>query len=135
MTSLDRRPATLLPDVFSWLEAGWPFATSSMRVEQYVDDDRYVVRAELPGFDPEKEIQVSVDHGHLVVTAHRAQEEHGRGRSEFHYGTFSRTLPLPEGVQPKQISAVYADGILTVTMPAIGAAKAEPIQIKIGKDK
>lgn len=135
MTSLVQRPATLLPDVFGWLEAGWPFATSSMRVEQYVDDERYVVRAELPGFDPDKDIQVSVDHGHLVLTAHRTQEEHGRGRSEFHYGTFSRTLPLPLSVPPDEMSATYTDGILTVTMPAVGAAKAEPVQIKIGQGK
>jgi HSP20 family protein len=135
MTSVVHRPATLLPDVFGWLEAGWPFATNSMRVEQYVDDDKYVVRAELPGFDPEKEIQVSVDHGHLVVHAHRTQEEHGSGRSEFHYGAFSRTLPLPEGVSSDEISASYKHGILEVTMPAVAAAKAEPVQIKIGKDK
>lgn len=133
MTSVVHRPVTLLPDVFGWLETGWPFATGSMRVEQYVDDDRYVVRAELPGLDPDKDIQVAVEHGHLVLIAHRRQEEHGRGRTEFHYGAFSRTLPLPAGVDAEQISAVYTHGILQVTMPAVGVAKPASVKIEIGK--
>lgn len=135
MTSLVQRPTTLLPDIFGWLESGWPFAASTMRVEQYVEDGKYVVRAELPGFDPEKDIQVSVEHRHLVISAHRTQEEHDKGHSEFRYGAFSRTLPLPDGVRPDDITATYKDGILQVTMPAIGAVQAEPVKIEIGKGK
>jgi HSP20 family molecular chaperone IbpA len=132
MTSVVHRPA-LLPDLFGWLESGWPFAGNPIRVEEYVDDDRYVVRAELPGFDPDEDIHVAVQDGHLVLSAHRAQEEHGRGHSEFRYGRFARTLPLPAGVRATDITATYRDGILEVAMPAVGVATAESVPIAIGQ--
>lgn len=136
MTSVIRRPMPVLPDVFGWLENGWPFAANSVRVEEFVEDGHYVVRAELPGFDPEKDIKVTVDHGHLILTGERRQHEHGPGHSEFHYGSFSRTLALPAGARPKDINARYTDGILEVKMPVPEAAtEAKPIHIAIGKDK
>lgn len=135
MTSVIRRPMPLLPDVFSWLEGSWPFMTNSVRVEEYAEDGKYVVRAELPGLDPEKDIHVSAEHGQLVLSAERTQQDHGRGHSEFHYGSFSRSLPLPAGARAKDISARYTDGILEVTMPAPDSTNAKPIQIEIGTDK
>lgn len=135
MTSVIRRPMPLLPDVFGWLESSWPFMTNSVRVEEFTEDGKYVVRAELPGFDPEKDIDVSAEHGQLVLTAERRQQEHGRGHSEFHYGAFSRTLPLPAGARAKDISARYVDGILEVTMPAPDTTEAKPIHIEIGTEK
>lgn len=135
MTSVIRRPMPLLPDVFNWLESTWPFMTNSVRVEEYREDGKYVVRAELPGFDPEKDIHVTAEHGQLVLTAERRQHEHGHGHSEFHYGSFSRTITLPAGARAKDISARYADGILEVTMPAPETADTKPIQIEIGTEK
>lgn len=132
-SSVAHRPA-LLPDLFGWLEDAWPFGTNSIRVEEYVDDDRYVVRAELPGLDPDKDIDLGVAHGQLVVIAHRSEEEHGRRHSEFRYGSFSRTLPLPAGIRAEDVSATYQDGILQVTMPAVGMAKPQSVPIEIGTD-
>lgn len=133
MTSVVQRPATVLPDVFGWLESGWPFGTNAVRVEQYVDDDHYVVRAELPGFDPDEDIKVAVDNGRLILTAHRSQPERRHGHSEFHYGTFTRTVPVPAGVTAKDVSAAYLDGILEITMPATALETAQPVEVKIGK--
>ena len=135
MTSVIRRPMPLLPDVFNWLESSWPFMTNSVRVEEYAEDGRYVVRAELPGLDPEKDIRVSAAHGQLVLTAERRQHEHGHGHSEFHYGSFSRTITLPAGARAKDITARYTDGILEVTMPAPETTETAPIQIEIGTAK
>lgn len=50
------------------------FGSSTVRVEEFVDDERYLVRAELPGLDADKDIKVTVDHGRLVLSAHRSQE-------------------------------------------------------------
>lgn len=130
MTSVIHRPA-LLPDLFGWLEGGWPFATNTVRVEEFVEDDRYVVRAELPGFDPDKDIRVSAENGRLVLTARRTQEQREHGHSEFRYGSFARVLALPVGVRPQDVKANYRNGILEVSMPADGAAKPEPVPIEI----
>jgi HSP20 family protein len=133
MTSVIRRPVQMLPDVFGWLEGNWPLAANAVRIEEYVDGDRYVVRAELPGFDPHKDIQVAVEHGRLVVTGERRQHEHDGGHSEFRYGSFSRTLPLPTGVRSGDITAHYATGILEVSMPVGKAGESKAVHIKVDK--
>lgn len=132
MTSVVHRPAPPLPDAFGWLESGWPLHANTMRVEQYVDEDKYVIRVELPGIDPDKDIGISVHRGRLVLAAQRTPEEHGRGRSEFRYGTFTRSFRLPGGVRPDQISATYSAGIVEITMPAVGIAETRPVHIKVG---
>ena len=79
-----------------------------MRVEEFMDDDEAVVRVEIPGVDPEKDIDISVASGRLVVSAKREQREtkseDGR-RSEFHYGSFRRTMTLPPGVDADDVHA------------------------------
>lgn len=91
-----------------------------IRVEEEHEDGAIVVRAELPGMDPDKDIDVTVTEGMLEITAHREQreetEEKGRVRSEFHYGSFLRRLSLPPGASD-DVSATYHDGILEVRVP------------------
>ena len=61
-----------------------------IRVEEYVDDDTLVIRAEIPGVDAEDDIEIDVDRGRLSIRAHREHREEARDdrsfRSEFHYG-------------------------------------------------
>ena len=60
-----------------------------------------VVRAELPGVDPEKDIDVTVEDGVLTISAERREstekKEDTSYRSEFRYGSFVRRLPVPRG--------------------------------------
>lgn len=135
------RPA--LPDL---LLSTWPFSTMAMqfpvrdtmalRVEEFVDGDTMVVRAEIPGVDPDKDVDVSVADGLLTLTAERREEktegEEGRPgyRSEFHYGSYSRTMTLPENVGADDIKATYKDGILELRMP-VGAARREPRRVAV----
>ncbi len=89
-----------------------------MKVEEIHEDDTLVVRAELPGVDPDKDIDVSVSDGVLHIEGRREESKTNREansyRSEFHYGTFSRDLVLPKGVDSKKVKAAYRDGILEV---------------------
>jgi HSP20 family protein len=107
-------------DVVDWLEAPWtilrPVAGHPMRVEDFITDGNYVVRAELPGIDPEKDIEVTVAKGILTIKAERREEVTGKHHSEFHYGTFSRSVSLPTGADEEHIEAVYGHGILEVTV-------------------
>lgn len=71
-----------------------------VRVEDFVEEDgTYVLRAEMPGVDPEKDVQVSVAGGVLSIAGERRQEEHDRGRHELHYGAFTRQVPLPRNAR------------------------------------
>ena len=96
--ALVRRERFELPDLFRRLvdadwESGW------LRVEEYRDGDDLVVRAELPGIDPDKDVEVTLAEGVLHIQAHREEkserkENHGY-RSEFRYGSFARNVALP----------------------------------------
>ncbi|WP_378729575.1 Hsp20/alpha crystallin family protein [Nocardia brasiliensis] len=88
---------------------------NNLRVEETPDDDHYhVVRAEIPGIDPDKDLEVSVHDGRLTIKAERSERRSEGGYSEFRYGSFMRTVALPVGARDDDISATYANGILTV---------------------
>ena len=97
------------------VETSWP------RVEEYRDGDTVVIRAELPGIDADRDVELTVADDELHLRAERRERsEHkdkGSYRSEFRYGSFSRTLPLPPGCRDEDISAAYRDGVLEVRVP------------------
>jgi HSP20 family protein len=108
-------------DIVDWLESPWtvlrPAASHHpMRMEDYVKDGAYVLRAELPGVDPDKDIEVTVSKGILTISAHRQEETEGKHRSEFRYGAFARSVTLPEGADEDHIQASYDKGILEVVV-------------------
>jgi HSP20 family protein len=94
---------------------------SEMRLEEVREGDELVVRAEMPGLDPEKDVDIQVTDHVLRIRAERRQEtktEDAKGfRSEFRYGTFLRTLPLPRSATDQDVKATYKDGILEVRIP------------------
>ncbi len=104
---------------------GWgdgPTGTTPMKVEEFIEDDTIVIRAELPGIDPDKDVDITVADGILRLMAtreERSEEERPEGyRSEFHYGSLQRSIRLPEGATADDITASYQDGILEVRVPA-----------------
>ncbi|MFD9890869.1 Hsp20/alpha crystallin family protein [Amycolatopsis sp. NPDC059027] len=134
MVALVPSPRFALPSIAAWLENPWPFAEHNpVRIEESTEDGRYVVRAELPGFDPEKQISVTTHNGLLTITAEREAKEISHGRSEFFYGKFSRTVALPQGVDAAKVSASYVDGILEVTMPHDEQARQKEVKIDVAK--
>jgi HSP20 family protein len=125
-----------LAELFDWFEGGWPAladwrrGASSIRIEDRLEDDRYVVRAELPGVDPDKDVQIEIRNGQLMVSAERREEVSEKGRSEFRYGSFRRRVSLPPGAQEDAVSARYQDGILEITVPIAadqGQARSIPV--------
>ena len=80
-----------------------------------------MIRAELPGVDPDRDIDVSVDNGVLTIAAERQEsnrEQLEKGyRSEFRYGSFVRQVRLPAGTSAEVVSAAYKDGVLEIRMP------------------
>ncbi|WP_433876013.1 Hsp20/alpha crystallin family protein [Sinomonas atrocyanea] len=126
-----RSPFDLLERLFD----GDRDAPGAIRVEEVVDGDSLLVRAELPGVDPEKDVDISVRNGSLLISAQRQErkeeKEKGGYRSEFRYGSFSRTLPLPEGATEQDIQATYTDGVLEVRVPVPEQKQSEHRKIEV----
>jgi len=84
------------------------------------EDGSYHVEADLPGADPDS-VEVTVEHSTLTIQAERAPH-YGEGEqvivAERPQGSFTRQLSLGEGVDSEHLTAVYADGVLRVTIPA-----------------
>jgi HSP20 family protein len=104
-----------------------------IRVDEVREDGELMIRAEIPGIDPEKDVDVSVEDGILHIAARREQrsEEHDGFRSEFHYGEFMRDVRIPEGIDPSSISAHYEGGILEVRLPEAALATPEISRIPV----
>ena len=128
MTALTHRDGTsFLNELMTWMGAAT--TEPSIKIEEFVDGDRHVIRADLPGVDPDKDIQLSVDGRVLRLWGERRAEEHDEHRSEIRYGSFERLITLPAGTRVEDVTAEYVDGVLTVSMPAVGAT--EPAVIPV----
>jgi HSP20 family protein len=103
------------------------------RIDLVRERDRIVVHAELPGIKPE-EAEISVEGDVLTISGRHEQTEEEKEkhfvRRERRYGSFSRSIPLPHGVDPDQIEAEYRDGVLEVSIPVPAEKEAKKVQIK-----
>ncbi len=120
LSSLDWRP---------WGSDKW---TPAIDVTE--NDKELTVRAELPGIDP-KDIDVSVSGNQLVLRGEKKDtsetEEKGLHQCETRYGSFHRTIPLPEGVDTENIDAQYTQGVLTLRLAKIAPATEKRIEVKV----
>ena len=109
-------------------------------IEVYQRNNDLVVRADLPGMKKD-DVSIDVTEGAITISGERRQEqETDRGgvyRSERSYGSFCRTIPLPEGAIADQAKATFKDGVLEVTMPAPPeqVTRGRRLEIKEGADE
>jgi len=125
----------LLPELFDLLESpitAFRPHSQMIRLEEYVENDRYVLRAELPGIDPDKDVEVRVSGGVLTIHGQRQEQQKERYRTEFRYGSFTRSITLPTGANEDDVTAVYDNGILEV---AVGLKEAKASERRIAVEK
>jgi len=103
------------------------------RMDVTETDKEYEVTAELPGLE-EKDVQVNVADGVLTIRGEKKAEKEEKDKNyhlvERSYGSFSRALALPEGVNPDTIKASIANGVLKVTVPKPAPAQVKTIDVK-----
>ena len=139
MTDLPVRqqPRWWLPDLWSDLVTGFPSSLAGLRpghlikLEDEMEDGHYVLRAELPGIDPDKDVDITVRDGQLTIKAERTERKEIKGRSEFSYGSFTRSVTLPAGADEEDIKATYDKGILTVSVGVVEQAAAAEKHIEV----
>ena len=99
-------------------------------VDVHETDDEYVVHVDLPGVKSE-DVNIEVNDSMLSLSGSRVPEETGAAQlAERPYGTFARTLTLPQGVNSDSIEAGYQDGVLELRIPK--PAERKPKKITIG---
>jgi len=113
-------------DLFGWwAESGLPGAhpvpgLHGIRVEERLAYGTYVLRAELPGIDPTKDVEITVSEGVLTLRAERTVETTEEHRTEFRYGSFARSARLSAEAKGEEATAEYTDGDLTITVRSRG---------------
>jgi HSP20 family protein len=105
----------------------------SPRIEVKEQKDKYLIRAEMPGFEKD-EVNAQVEDGMLRLRAQHKDEkwdqdeEKGWRSIETRAGSFYRTVPLPEDVVTEKIKADMKNGVLRLTLPR------DPAKAKSGKE-
>jgi len=105
-------------------------------VDIYETGDSLVLKAELPGINPD-DVEISVEDSTLYLKGERKFEkevkEEGLHRVERSYGTFTRSFALPNTIDADKVKAEYQNGILILTMPKREEAKPRSIKINGAK--
>ena len=108
-------------------------ANSYPSVNVAEDNDGMHVVAEIPGI-PKEEVKLQLHDGALTISGERKAPADVNDsellRSEIRYGSFSRTVQLPENIDAEKVTAEYANGVLRVTLPKHEAAKPKEISIR-----
>ena len=110
----------------------------ALPVDIYEDEHTVTLKMEVPGID-EKDIDVKVEGNTLTVHGERKfekdEKEENYRRIERQYGSFSRSFTLPSSVDPNQVSAHYARGVLMIDLAKKVEAKPKQIKINVGSEK
>jgi HSP20 family protein len=114
----------------------WPFGDEGKwapAVDVSEDENAVTVRAEVPGIAPE-DLSVTLLGNQLAVSGEKkgstGHKERGSHQPETRYGSFRRTVTLPEEVDPEQVEARCAHGVLTVTLKKVKPTPPKRIEIK-----
>lgn len=107
-------------------------------VDVVESDDELVITAELAGLEA-PDVNVRVENGALTISgekreARETKEKNGKDKRRFHvferyYGAFTRTFTLPRAVNAENVTAAFANGVLTVTLPKLAEAKGHVVPV------
>jgi HSP20 family protein len=115
------------------------FAEGSARparfaVDTRMEEGKFIVHADLPGIDP-KDIDIKVVGNVLTVKGSREEKRESKQadymRREIRYGSFERSIPLPEGIKAEDLKATYRDGVLELSAPMPREAIPKEVKIQV----
>ncbi len=134
LANLQDRMNRLFSDTFGPVTSQESLSAGSFvpPVDVYEDEQGIRLKMEVPGID-EKDIDVQLENNLLTVRGERKLEsetkEENYHRIERRYGSFTRSFTLPNTVNPEDVKAAYAKGVLTISLGK--RAEARPKQIKV----
>lgn len=105
-------------------------------IESYIEGDKIVIRADLPGVEP-KDVEITVTGDVLTIKGSREDKTEKKERNfvcqEISYGTFERSITLPNGLKAEDIKASYKNGVLELTAPAPKEIASRKVAIEVEK--
>jgi HSP20 family protein len=122
--------------LFNDLGRAWPATGADLMpvIDVAERDNCFVISAELPGME-EKDVEVTLDDDVLTIRGEKKQEKDEKGENrrviERSYGSFSRSIRLPPGINPDDVKAAMAKGVLTVTLPKPAQAEMQARKIEV----
>lgn len=115
----------------TWFEAAEP-GEWLPPVDLSTDAQKIHVRAELPGIDP-KQVDVDVTEDRLVISGEKKQSVSKGGdgwmHAESRHGAFSRTIPLPDPIDPAKAVATFENGVLTIELTKIATSTSRKVPV------
>jgi HSP20 family protein len=132
--SMDRvvdRDLALAPS--SWKSFNWSIALDVVESE-----DEYLVKASLPGINPD-DLEITFDDNRLILKG-EVKEEKEIDETRYHlrerrYGSFSRSIKMPSGIESDKIEANYDKGVLELHLPKVEEVKPKKIAISTSTTK
>lgn len=110
------------------------FTDWSPLIDVSENDKEFVIRAEITDVKKE-DVKVSVENGMLCITGERHLEKEKKGqkyhRIERAYGSFERSMSLPDNCKPDNMTAEYKDGMLTLRIPKTAEVSPKAIEVQI----
>jgi HSP20 family protein len=125
----------------SMFDLRWPFGPGvrlgaelkEPAIDMFEKKDSIVVKAELPGIEPDK-IEVTVADGELRISGERSEEKEVKEENYYHaersYGRIFRSVALPEGCGADGVTATSKDGVVEIVIPRKAAAAPKKIEVK-----
>lgn len=124
---------TRLDRLFEDVVAGGEKREWTAAVDVIKKNGNLVVRAEMPGLDPD-DIEIQVEDDILTVSGEHEESKEDKDenfiRRERRYGSFTRSIALPAGVDPNAIEATSKDGVVEVSVPLPEQAGKKTVEIK-----
>ncbi|MDE3088771.1 MAG: Hsp20/alpha crystallin family protein [Chloroflexota bacterium] len=121
---------SLVQPRFGWLA---PMSAAHLAIDMYETKDQVVVKAALPGIKPEQ-VEVSITGNTLTISGETKEEnevnEDNYLRKERRFGSFSRSVRLPDGLKADKADATFEDGVLTLRVPKSDEVKLKTIKVK-----
>ncbi len=124
----------LFEDSYIRPHLGWiaPMSAANLAIDMYETSDAVVVKAALPGVKPE-EVEVTITGNTLTISGETKEENETKEkdyiRKERRYGSFTRTVTLPNGLKADKAEAVFENGMLTLSVPKAEESKPKTIKI------
>jgi HSP20 family protein len=114
-------------------EIGW-----YPEIDVFEKDNRLVTKIDLPGMKKE-DVKVEITDGQLAISGERKSEAEQKGeefyRCEREYGSFYRSVPLPEGAKIDDVKATFTEGVLEVSVPLPARPEAKMRKVEIQESK
>ncbi len=136
LASLRESMDKLFEEFFTRRPRGQALTAWQPAVEVFETDSDVVIRAELPGIDP-KNVDITVTNDTLTLKGEARAEHEEKGRNyvqrELRYGSFIRTLALPDGVKGDLAKASYKNGILEIRVPKTERAKPKSVKVEVAE--